>query len=278
MDPLFWSLLGEAVARCDQVAQSVLPPSTARKLHQIYLVKGARATTAIEGNTLSEEQIEAILEDRLDLPRSQKYLEQEVSNVLGAFNKIFESIMRGQPPTLTAEWIAGANRILLAGLEEHLEEGVVPGQISTHPVGVFRYRGAPRQDCTYLLDRLCKWLESDDWIMRPDRDEDRIASAILRAIFVHLYLAWIHAFGDGNGRTARLAEFMILAREGVPSPCAHLLSDHYNLTRAEYYRQLDRSSRAYGGRGDPHVFLLYSLEPDFDSLQLSEGQKGPVFR
>lgn len=270
-DPLFWSLLGEAVARCDQVAQSVLPPPTARKLHQIYLVKGARATTAIEGNTLSEEQIEAILEDRLDLPRSQKYLEQEVSNVLDGFNRIFESIMKGQPPTLTAEWIAGANQILLAGLEEHLEEGVVPGQISTRSVGVFRYRGAPRQDCAYLLDRLCKWLESDDWILRPDRDEDRdedrIASAILRAIFVHLYLAWIHAFGDGNGRTARLAEFMILAREGVPSPCAHLLSDHYTLTRAEYYRQLARSSRVHGGRGDPYGFLLYSLEGFVDGLR-----------
>ena len=266
-DPLHWSLLGEAAARCDQVAQSVLPPAGAQELHRLYLIKGARATTAIEGNTLSEEQIAAQLEGQLELPLSQEYLKQEVDNVLRAVNEIFGDIMGGEPPLLTPNWIAGANRRLLAGLEEHLEEGVVAGEIPAHPVGVLRYRGAPRGDCAFLLDRLCRWLEGDDWPVRPDRQEDRIASAILRAVFVHLYIAWIHPFGDGNGRTARLAEFMILAREGVPSPCAHLLSNHYNLTRAEYYRQLDRSSRANSGRGDPLGFLLYSLQGFVDGLR-----------
>ncbi len=266
-DPLHWSLLGEAAARCEQVAQAVLPPAGARELHRLYLIKGARATTAIEGNTLSEEQIAAQLEGCLELPPSQEYLKQEVENVLKAVHDIFAEIMEGQPPVLTPDWIAAANRRLLAGLEEHLEEDVVPGEIPTRPVGVLRYRGAPREDCAFLIDRLCRWLEGEDWPVRPDRHEDRIASAILRAVFVHLYVAWIHPFGDGNGRTARLAEFMILAREGVPSPCAHLLSNHYNLTRAEYYRQLDRSSRANSGRGDPLGFLLYSLQGFVDGLR-----------
>ena len=236
-------------------------------MHQLYLIKGARATTAIEGNTLTEEQIRAHLEGRLDLPRSRNYLKLEVANVLDAVNDIFAEIMGGEPLRITPEWIARANQRLLAGLEEHLEEGVVPGEVPTHSVGVGRYRGAPRGDCAFLLHRLCTWLEGDDWPVRPDRQEDRTASAILRAIFVHLYIAWIHPYGDGNGRTARLAEFMILAREGVPSPCAHLLSNHYNLTRAEYYRQLDRSSRANSGRGDPLGFLLYSLQGFVDGLR-----------
>lgn len=270
-DPVHWALLGEAAARCDHVAQAVLPPADAREMHQLYLVKGARATTAIEGNTLSEEQIAAHLEGQLELPLSQEYLKQEVDNVLQAVNDVFRGIVGGQPPALTPDWIAGANRRLLAGLEEHLEEDVVPGEIPMHSVGVLRYRGAPRQDCAFLLDRLCGWLERGAWPVRSDRHEDRIASAILRAVFVHLYLAWIHPFGDGNGRTARLAEFMILAREGVPSPCAHLLSNHYNLTRAEYYRQLDRSSRANSGRGDPLGFLLYSLQGFVDGLREQGG-------
>ena len=266
-DPLHWSLLGEAAARCDHVAHAVLPPAGARELHRLYLIKGARATTAIEGNTLSEEQIAAQLDGQLELPLSQEYLKREVDNVLKAVQDIFAEVMSGEPPALTPDWIAGANRRLLAGLEEHLEEGVVQGEIPAHPVGVLRYRGAPRRDCAHLLDRLCAWLEGDGWPVRPDRQEDRIASAILRAVFVHLYIAWIHPYGDGNGRTARLAEFMILAREGVPSPCAHLLSNHYNLTRAEYYRQLDRSSRANSGRGDPLGFLLYSLQGFVDGLR-----------
>ncbi len=266
-DPLHWSLLGEAAARCDHVAHAVLPPAGARELHRLYLIKGARATTAIEGNTLSEEQIAAQLDGQLELPLSQEYLKREVDNVLRAVHDIFAEIMSGEPPALTPDWIAGANRRLLAGLEEHLEEGVVPGEIPAHHVGVLRYRGAPRRDCALLLDRLCAWLEGDGWPVRPDRQEDRLASAILRAVFVHLYIAWIHPYGDGNGRTARLAEFMILAREGVPSPCAHLLSNHYNLTWAEYYRQLDRSSRANSGRGDPLGFLLYSLQGFVDGLR-----------
>ena len=266
-DPVHWSLLGAAAARCEEIAQAVLPPDDAREMHRLYLVKGARATTAIEGNTLSEEQIAAQLEGRLELPRSQEYLRREVDNVLKAANDIFAEILEGRPPTLAPDWIAGANRRLLAELEEHLEEGVVPGEVQTHPVGVLRYRGAPRQDCGFLLRRLCGWIEGDGWPFRPDRREDRIASAILRAVFVHLYIAWIHPFGDGNGRTARLAEFMILAREGVPSPCAHLLSNHYSLTRSEYYRQLDRSSRANSGRGDPLDFLLYSLRGFVDGLR-----------
>ena len=76
-DPLHWSLLGEAAARCDQVAQAILPPTDALAMHQLYLVKGARATTAIEGNTLTEEQIRAQLEGRLELPRSRNYLKLE---------------------------------------------------------------------------------------------------------------------------------------------------------------------------------------------------------
>jgi len=266
-DPLHWALLGEAAARCDHIARAVLPPADARELHRDYLVKGARATTAIEGNTLTEEQIAAHLEGRLELPPSQEYLQREVENVLTTVNEIFGEIVGGQPPVLTPNWIAGANRRLLAGLEEHLEEGVVPGKIPSHPVGVLRYRGAPRADCALLLDRLCGWLEGDDWPVRPNRHEDRTASAILRAVFVHLYIAWIHPFGDGNGRTARLAEFMLLARAGVPSPCAHLLSNHYYLTRAEYYRQLDRSSRANSGHGDPLGFLVYSLQGFVDGLR-----------
>ncbi|NOY75701.1 MAG: hypothetical protein GXP32_07900 [Kiritimatiellaeota bacterium] len=30
----------------------------------------------------------------------------------------------------------------------------------------------------------------------------------------HVYIAWIHPFGDGNGKTARLMEFYLLLRSG----------------------------------------------------------------
>jgi hypothetical protein len=88
--------------------------------------------------------------------------------------------------------------------------------------------------------------------------------AVIKAVLAHLYVAWIHAFGDGNGRTARLMEFQILASAGVPSPVAHLLSNHYNKTRAEYYRQLAQSSKAKRGVDS---FLLYAAQGLVDGLK-----------
>lgn len=266
--PQLWSLLGQVAARCEQVARAILPPAAAAEMHKLYLVKGARATTAIEGNTLTEAQVRDRLEGQLELPISQEYLGREVDNVLQACEDIFARVMAGETPPLTRDWIEEANRIVLAGLEGHLEEGVVPGEVPTFAVGVARYPGAPREDCRFLLERLCDWLEED--AVWPDLERhlgSTIAVAMLRAILAHLYIAWIHPFGDGNGRTARLTEFLILARAGVPSPATHLLSNHYNLTRADYYRHLDRSSRANDGHGDALGFIVYSLQGLLDGLE-----------
>lgn len=286
--PRLWTLLGQAVARCGQIAGSALPPGAADEMQSLYLVKGVQATTAIEGNTLSTEQIRDRIQGRLPLPPSQEYLGREVDNVLEACGEVADAIVGGVRIQLTAEWIAARNRQVLDGLQDHLEEGVVPGEIPAHAVGVGRYRGAPRTDCGFLVERLCEWLEQESGLsMFEQEQEDRIATAILHSIIAHLYIAWIHPFGDGNGRTARLVEFMLLARAGVPLTSAQILSNHYNLTRAEYYRQLDRSSRAREGQGDPIGFLLYGLQgfvdglvkqcDEIDAIQLSIAWKHFVF-
>jgi Fic family protein len=87
---------------------------------------------------------------------------------------------------------------------------------------------------------------------------------LFKATLAHLYLAWIHPFGDGNGRTARLVEFQLLLAAGVPTPAAHLLSNHYNQTRSEYYRQLDHASKS---GGDVLPFLSYAVQGFVDGLK-----------
>ncbi len=82
----------------------------------------------------------------------------------------------------------------------------------------------------------------------------RIPVAIIKASLAHLYLAWIHPSGDGNGRTARLCEFLVLVTCGVPPSAAHLISNHCNKTRDEYYRQLQYASES---GGDVTRFLSY---------------------
>jgi Fic family protein len=92
----------------------------------------------------------------------------------------------------------------------------------------------------------------------------QIGCAIIKAIVAHVYFAWIHPFGDGNGRAARLLEYRVMVVAGVPIPAAHLLSSHYNLTRAEYYRQLDQASR---NGGNLVQFLCYAIQGYVDQLR-----------
>ena len=255
----FWMLLGEAHSMSEQIRQSPLLPETFRTLHQIYLERGVHATTAIEGNTLTIAQISLRIQGLLKLPPSKEYLGQEVDNIIGACNEIFAAIDTDNVPPITPRRIKELNRVVLSGLV--MEPGVIPGEISTGQYGVADYVAAPREDCEYLLSRLCDWLQE---IESAQVLGNRTATAILCAILSHLYLVWIHPFGDGNGRTARLVEYQILAAAGVPSPAAHLLSNHYNETRAEYYRQLRLSSRVENG---VIGFIVYSLQGFVDGLR-----------
>jgi len=254
-----WVMLGECQSKIEHLAGVPLRPDTARRLHSMYLAKGIRATTAIEGNTLSEKQVMDHLEGGLELPASREYLKQEIDNIKVACNQILRENMDGKPVQCSVERIKEFNRAVLCKLP--MNEGVVPGAISDFAVTVGRYLAAPREDCDLLLERLCQWLDGADF---QPRGELRLGMAIIKAIVAHLYLAWIHPFGDGNGRTARLLEFDILLSAGVPAPAAHLLSNHYNLTREEYYRQLDFASRS---GGDVLKFVQYAAQGLRDGLR-----------
>lgn len=257
--PKLWMLLGECQSKCEHIAGVPLRPITAKQLHQLYLAKGVAATTAIEGNTLSEKQVLEHLKGKLELPASQNYLKQELDNITAACNSIRHQVQTKTLPSLTPKRIEELNRLVLEKLP--VEEHVVPGKIRTYSVGVANYRGAPAEDCEYLLDSLSGWLNGPGFEAPPNQE---IAYAILKSVIAHLYLAWIHPFGDGNGRTARLMEFQILIASGVPAPAAHLLSNHYNQTRAEYYRQLDQASRS---GGDVIPFIFYAVNGFAEGLR-----------
>ncbi|MGH9225016.1 MAG: Fic family protein [Acidimicrobiales bacterium] len=256
-----WMLFGEARSKCEHLAGTPLKPAIAEDLYTVALVKGVRGTTAIEGNTLTEEQVRGIVDGTFRAPPSREYQEQEVRNVLDALDRLNDLVSSGKTPELSRELICDLNDQLLEGTE--LEEGVVPGRIREGSVGVGPYRGAPAEDCPYLVDRLCEWLEGPDF--RSDDPEIGFARTLIAAIVAHLYIAWIHPFDDGNGRTARLIEFLILGRSGrLPLPAAHLLSNHYNLTRDRYYRELDAASRS---GGEIRRIVTYAVEGFVDGIR-----------
>jgi Fic family protein len=252
-----WVDLGAIQSKIEHVAYALLPPRIAQKLHSLYLAKGAHATTAIEGNTLSEEQVQAIVNEGKSLPKSQAYLKQEIDNIVEACNLIGKEVLQEKETRLFPDRIKTFNKMVLKDLP--VEAHVIPGVLRNYSVGVANYRGAPHEDCEFLLGRLCQWLQE----LASPKPEFETGFAVLRAIMAHLYIAWIHPFGDGNGRTARLIEFQTLISGGVPTIAAHLLSNFYNKTRTEYYRQLTAASES-GGNVMP--FLCYALGGFKDSL------------
>ena len=254
-------LLGEARSSCEQIAGVPLRPEDAQGLYEVYLTKGVHATTSIEGNTLSEDEVRRRVEGKLTLPASREHLGREVDNVVEACNQIVSAIREVPDRLPTPEEIRRFNRLVLAGLD--VDEDTTPGEFRRHSVGVAGYRGAPAEDCPHLMGRLCDWLNGPDF-QSPDRDM-AFAFVLFKAVLAHLYIAWIHPFGDGNGRTARLAEFQWVIQSGlVPLPSGHLFSNHYNKTRTRYYRELDRTSRS---GGDVIPFLRYAIEGFVDGLR-----------
>lgn len=258
-----WTDLGEAYSKMEHLAGVPLPPAMAERLLKVFLAKGALATTAIEGNTLTEAQALEHLEGRLRLPASLAYQEQEIANIIAAFNRIKDDVMAGSDIALSPERIQWMNEQVLKDLE--VGESVEPGRHRADRRGVGRYAGPSPTEVDHLMERLCEWLPTVQPASSPDSPQTRVIFAIIRAILGHLYLVWIHPFGDGNGRTARLLEVQTLLEAGCPTVAAQLLSNHYNQTRTEYYRRLDQSSQA-GGSVLP--FLEYAISGLVDQLRL----------
>jgi len=259
-----WILLGEARSKCDHLSSVPLQPNLAKILHYLFLAKGASATTAIEGNTLTLDQVELRIKGDLELPPSQEYLGKEVDNVVEALGAIWDNVLRiediGEAQSLSVEEICELNRIVLKGTQ--YDDYVNPGEIRRSlSVGVGRYRGAPPEDCEYLLSRYCEWL-NEQWSLAEAKEMGVIPS-IIKAVRAHLLFEWIHPFADGNGRVGRLIEFKILVAGGVPTVAAHLFSNHYNSTRSRYYSELERAARGSDG---VFGFLMYAVQGFVDQL------------
>lgn len=252
----FWRILGRVEESVWHISRASLPVADASRLYGVYLARGVRATIAIEGSTLTEEEVSQIEKGVFPKRASRAYEEQEAKNIFALYNTIAEQILSGRqaaglPPQITADTIKKYNGMVRAHIED-LETVSPGGEFRSHGVRIGRSRGAPHVDVPYLTNRLCEWLYRElDGLAKLGN----LAQGILQALLAHLHIAWIHPFADGNGRTARAVELHILLASGVPDIAAHLLSNYYHRTRQRYYEALDRS-RKEGAL----AFLRYALE------------------
>ena len=151
----------------------------------------------------------------------------------------------------------GFHRRIGSELGNHFD--AIPGQFRTDERFVGPYKCPRAADVCTLTDLLCEWLRQD---FATEKGSQSFTDAAIQAIVTHVYVEWIHPFGDGNGRTGRLLEFYLLLCAGNPDIASHILSNFYNETRAEYYRQLHQANR----HRDLSHFITYAVEGYRDGL------------
>ncbi len=276
LSPKIWLLLGDIQSQIKQLEGVPIPPESSAELRRIYFSKGVHATTAIEGSTLTELEVRAILDSRLTLPPSREYLQREVENIAGALNAVGREILLGSQERFSLDLLNRWHRLILANLSETLDPSVLVGALRQHNVVVGRYIGAPVSDCRRLVEEFCDWL-NDENVAPVGHERYKLAWQVIKAIVAHMMLAFIHPYGDGNGRLSRLVEFAILLEAGVPDISAHLLSNFYNSTRTRYRQQLQMAHGEFVDGSYPTDinmldFVEYALEGYRDLLveQLEE--------
>lgn len=232
-------LLGQCEAYVKAINNTPILPHHYGQLMNVALMKGAQATTAIEGNTLSDEEVQKIMNNQ-KLPPSKEYQAIEVGNILTAFNELLLEIVNANVDHfISIDLLQRFHKMVGQNLGEHF--AAVPGQLRNSDVIVGRYRCPDYRDVPILLEQLCQWLRQE---FKYGQTEQSFSEVVVQAIVTHIYIEWIHPFGDGNGRTGRLVEFYILLRGGNPDISSHILSNYYNLTRTAYYRQIEKATES----------------------------------
>jgi len=263
-----WICMGQCMSLVKSINNTPIIPKYYEELMSIALKKGAQSTTAIEGNTLSDEEISNLINGK-KLPESLEYQGKEVQNILDAFNLLLqETIYEDKAQLINTNILLRFHKLVGKGLGEHF--AAIPGQFRNNDVVVGTYRAPDYRDVPLLIEEYCRFLKEE---FKYEERHQTFSDIFIEAIVAHVYLEWIHPFGDGNGRTGRLLEFYILSRGCNPDITLHILSNHYNATRPEYYRQIDKAYQ----QKDLSDFIEYALigfkdglEKTLDKIQTSQ--------
>ena len=269
--PSLLILLGEIQSKIDQIARMPIPPAEQDRLKMLYFVRAVHGTTAIEGNTLSEADVEDLLQNPRQSTRGTQYEENEVKNVIGVLNSIAREVLDGSGEAFSADLLNRYHRSVVSKTGTPNCTDAEIGAIRQKKVEVGRYLGAPPEDCPMLVSRLCDWLNQPNSVP-VGLERYSLAWNLIKAIIAHIYFAWIHPYCDGNGRIARLIEFKYVFGAGVPDFAAHLFSNMYNKRRSEYIALLqdsrgDYNDGSYPPEGNVQRFVEWALRGYRDELE-----------
>ena len=204
-------------------------------------IKTIHSSLQIEGNTLTEEQITALIENKRVVGPQKDVL--EVINAINVYDKL------NKYDFLSEKSFLKAHQNLMTGLIND------PGKYRTQGVGIVKgtklehvapsYKNVP-----FLMQDLFKYLKGSDEL------------TLIKSCVFHYEMEFIHPFLDGNGRMGRLWQTLILMTE-YPIfeflPFETLISK----TQKEYYKSLAMSDKS----GKSTFFIEYMLHVIDQSLQ-----------
>ena len=237
-----------------KVSEIILPVDVASKLRKNSKKKSSYASTKIEGNPLSEKQVDEVI----DSDERKHYLkpEQEVRNYFLALNYLEEKAAKKE----------SFSKKLILDVQKYVEKGASKEKIGLRgpmPPGVLfavydsqtgnpDYIPPEYSDIPELLDELVEYVNTTD-------DHPLIVAAV-----VHYQLVTIHPFEDGNGRTARLLSGYILDINGYGFNGIGSLEEYFAYDIDEYYESIQMGLPAlyYSGRDNPphpEIWINYFL-------------------
>jgi Fic family protein len=245
--PQILHLLAEVSEKIGIVNASFLikPSPTLRKQNQI---KTIHSSLKIEGNTLSEDQITAILENKRVIGPEKDII--EVRNAIEVYDKI-ESFKPDSEKSFLA-----AHRLLMKSLETDA------GAYRRRGVGIVKgskvqHLAPPAENVPYLMKNLFAYLQSDREI------------ALIKSCVFHYEVEFIHPFMDGNGRMGRLWQTVILMSKFPVFqylPFETLIS----ADQPAYYNALSSSDKA--GQSTPFIaYMLGVINVALDNVLQTKG-------
>ena len=228
--------ISEAIGRLTLL----IDQARALRLRRINRIRTIQGSLAIEGNTLSEAQITALLEGKRVIAPPREV--REVKNALAAYDR-FDT----WKPEMEKDLLE-AHQILMSGL---IDEA---GHYRRGGVGVMASQGVihlapPADRVSWLMADLFGWLATTD------------AHPLIASSVFHYEFEFIHPFADGNGRMGRLWQSLILARWNplfAAIPVESLIFEH----QAEYYQALRESTQ----RTDSAPFIAFMLRMILDAV------------
>ncbi|MDG1279471.1 MAG: Fic family protein [Algoriphagus sp.] len=204
-------------------------------------IKTIHSSLQIEGNTLSEEQITALVDNKRIIGP-----QKDITEVINAI-AVYESL--DSLKSVSEKSFLSAHGSLMKGLITQ------PGKYRTSGVGVVKgsqvaHLAPPAQNVPGLMKDLFNYLKNDQEL------------ALIKSCVFHYEMEFIHPFLDGNGRMGRLWQTIILKeRYSVFEflPFETLISQ----SQEEYYQALAASDKA----GKSTVFIEYMLRIIDSSLE-----------